>query len=205
MHKKCSAAEAFAAFMKAEDKMGYQVIIPRKIRPSEIHKIKDIPLIGWRYFPSSKNRKRCFCPACISKGEYGVRKAVWHKYDEHAKIYRQSKSKAEKIEQLMLMEDLIQFHKLPYAGWIDIIDKDVLNDAEMLDAMLVTVTKFMGYRGRLDYIEGLIPYALKVSPKTQGEFAFSIMCAFEDRGREILKPLLDIPEVINEIREYDES
>ena len=28
--------------------------------------------MGWRYFPGSHDRKPCFCPGCLVKGEYGT-------------------------------------------------------------------------------------------------------------------------------------
>ncbi|MDR2835328.1 MAG: hypothetical protein LBV69_03890 [Bacteroidales bacterium] len=51
--------------------MGFQVIITKKILKSEIHKIKYLPqIIGWRHYPKSHERKRCWCPACLTKGSF---------------------------------------------------------------------------------------------------------------------------------------
>ena len=68
---KINAAEAHNKLMNLEDKMGFQAIIDRKIYQNEITKIKNIPqIIGWRHFPKSHERKRCLCPACLTKGSY---------------------------------------------------------------------------------------------------------------------------------------
>ena len=68
---KLKASNTHNKFMNLEDKMGFQAIINRKIFPNEVTKIKGIPqIIGWRHFPKSHERKRCLCPACLSKGAY---------------------------------------------------------------------------------------------------------------------------------------
>jgi hypothetical protein len=66
-----NASETHNRFMNLDDKMGFQTIIGRKILPKEITKVKNIPqIIGWRHFPKSHERKRCLCPACLTKGSY---------------------------------------------------------------------------------------------------------------------------------------
>ena len=43
---------------------GYQVVIPRRIAPSEITRVKALPqVIGWRYVPGSKGKRPCACSA----------------------------------------------------------------------------------------------------------------------------------------------
>ena len=65
------ASESHNKFINLDDKMGFQTIIGRKIFPKEITKVKNIPqTIGWRHFPNSHKRKRCLCPACLTKGSY---------------------------------------------------------------------------------------------------------------------------------------
>jgi hypothetical protein len=72
---KTDATKAHNIFMNLEDKMGFQVIIERKIISNEITKIKNIPqVIGWRHFPKSHERKRCLCPACLTKGSFNSMK-----------------------------------------------------------------------------------------------------------------------------------
>jgi len=69
---KTTASEAHRILNEAEDKMGFQLIVPRKILKSEVTKTKNMPqIIGWRYYPKSHERKRCLCPACLQAGTYG--------------------------------------------------------------------------------------------------------------------------------------
>lgn len=75
VHRWMAASEAVAEFMGAEDKQGWQVVIPRRIEASEIHKTRSIPqVIGWRFFPSAKGKPPfCTCKFCI-RGEFGARR-----------------------------------------------------------------------------------------------------------------------------------
>jgi hypothetical protein len=68
-----TAAEAVSV-LSANPQFGFQVIVPRKILPSEISNTKVMPqLVGWRYYPAAKGRVPCGCPSC-QRGEYGGRK-----------------------------------------------------------------------------------------------------------------------------------
>jgi hypothetical protein len=68
---KAKSTEAHKIFISLEDKMGFQAIIPRKVKRNEITRIKNIPQItGWRYFPKSHEKKRCLCPDFLTKGSY---------------------------------------------------------------------------------------------------------------------------------------
>jgi hypothetical protein len=74
-HRWLSAAEAVAHFMVAEDPLGWEVVIPRRIEANEIHHARVIPqVIGWRYFPKAKGKAPfCACKFC-TRGEYGSAK-----------------------------------------------------------------------------------------------------------------------------------
>jgi len=73
-HAFVSASEAVAQFMMSGDPMGWEVVIPRRIRADEIHKVRLLPqVIGWRYFPKAKGKAPCTCRFCIG-GEYGSAK-----------------------------------------------------------------------------------------------------------------------------------
>jgi len=55
---------------------GYQVIIPRRIAPSEITRVKTLPqVVGWRYFPGSNGKWPCAC-LCCDRGQYGIRRLL---------------------------------------------------------------------------------------------------------------------------------
>ena len=68
-HKELTAAEAIGIIFNAEQAEGFEVLIPRKIEPNEIHKITTLPqVLGWRYYPEAKGKKPCGCPFC-TKGD----------------------------------------------------------------------------------------------------------------------------------------
>jgi hypothetical protein len=72
-HKKMSAAEAIALTSEVKTSEGYEVIVPRAIKKSEIHRTKRLPqVVGWRYYPNAHGRKPCPCPVC-QRGDYGSR------------------------------------------------------------------------------------------------------------------------------------
>jgi hypothetical protein len=73
-HQEMTAAEAVALMMSAENVEGFEVIVPRKIRKDEIHRVRRLPQItGWRYYPGSHGKVPCGCPFC-QRGLYGARK-----------------------------------------------------------------------------------------------------------------------------------
>jgi len=74
-HRWMSAAEAVGEFMAAEDAQGWEVVIPRRIEASEIHKTRRIPqLIGWRFSPKAKGKPPfCTCKFCV-RGDCGARR-----------------------------------------------------------------------------------------------------------------------------------
>jgi hypothetical protein len=79
-HQRMTAAEAVAAFHEAEPAEGFEVVIPRRIEPKEIHRVRMLPqVVGWRYYPGSHNKRPCGCPYC-QRGNYGAR-AVREKYE----------------------------------------------------------------------------------------------------------------------------
>jgi hypothetical protein len=71
-HRWMSAAEAVHEFNTAEDARGWDVIIPRRIDSSELHRVRQLPqVLGWRYSPESKGKPPfCTCKFC-TRGEYG--------------------------------------------------------------------------------------------------------------------------------------
>lgn len=55
---------------------GYEVVIPRRIEPSEIVRVKSLPqVVGWRYRPRANGRPPCAC-LCCERGAYGVRRLL---------------------------------------------------------------------------------------------------------------------------------
>ena len=101
LHLPMSAAEAVALMMEAGDRdpaaaraadsaakavqrgralpsspEGFEVIVPRRIAPKEIIRVKALPqLVGWRYRPGAHGQPPCAC-ICCERGQYGVRKLL---------------------------------------------------------------------------------------------------------------------------------
>jgi len=69
-----TAAGAVRVFRQHESGLGLEVLIPRKIEPSELMRIyTPTQLVGWRFSPGAKGRKPCGCPYC-ARGEIKSRK-----------------------------------------------------------------------------------------------------------------------------------
>ena len=74
-HVTTTAAQAVATVLQAGDAQGYEVLIPRAIKPSEIHAVRPVrQVIGWRYFPGSHGKRPCGCPICQPRGEIRSRR-----------------------------------------------------------------------------------------------------------------------------------
>jgi hypothetical protein len=68
-HVKVTAARAAAMMMETQGRLGFEVVIPRKILPDEIHRVRHLPqLVGWRYRPDSHRVHYCGCIACVGRG-----------------------------------------------------------------------------------------------------------------------------------------
>jgi hypothetical protein len=68
-HVEMTAARATRVIMDAKDARGYEVIIPRKILPKEIHAVREVnDVVGWRYYPDAHGKYLCGCPVCVPRG-----------------------------------------------------------------------------------------------------------------------------------------
>jgi hypothetical protein len=73
-HGWMSAAEAVALFTGIDDRLGWEVIVPRRIDATELHAVRRLPqVVGWRYMPGAHGRKPCGCDYC-QRGQYGARR-----------------------------------------------------------------------------------------------------------------------------------
>jgi len=74
-HRQLTAAQAVAEFDTANDAQGWEVVIPRRIDASEIHRVRTLPqVVGWRFSPESKGKEPfCACKFC-TRGDYGAQK-----------------------------------------------------------------------------------------------------------------------------------
>lgn len=69
---------------------GFEVIVPRRIAPGEILRVKALPqVVGWRYRPGAHGEAPCGC-ICCERGQYGVRKLL-RRVEEEEAAGRQSK------------------------------------------------------------------------------------------------------------------
>ncbi|MFH9613453.1 HEAT repeat domain-containing protein [Streptomyces pratensis] len=69
------AAEAVRRVAALEDPRGWEVFVPRTIRPGEIHRIRTAPqVVGWRYLPDAHGVRPCTCFGCRVRGGYGARR-----------------------------------------------------------------------------------------------------------------------------------
>ena len=75
VHRWLSAADAVAQFAAADDPLGWEVVIPRRIEANEIHRTRRLTqVVGWRFFPTAKGKPPfCTCKFC-TRGEYGSAK-----------------------------------------------------------------------------------------------------------------------------------
>jgi hypothetical protein len=70
-HRWMTAAEAVAVFMVSESREGWEIVIPRRVESSEIHRTRRLPeVVGWRYHPGAHGRKPCGCDYC-QRGLFG--------------------------------------------------------------------------------------------------------------------------------------
>ena len=74
---KMTAAESVATVMTHTAQMGLEVIVPRKILPSEITRIYRAPRItGWRFSPEAKGKPPfCRCRYC-HRGEIKANRLI---------------------------------------------------------------------------------------------------------------------------------
>jgi hypothetical protein len=74
-HVPMTAARAARIIMNAPDARGYEVIVPRKIGPGEIHAVRPVNrIVGWRYYAGAHGKYVCGCPACMPRGSIKSRK-----------------------------------------------------------------------------------------------------------------------------------
>jgi hypothetical protein len=74
-HAAMSAARAVRVIMEAPDPRGYEVLIPRKITPAEVHAVRSVSqVVGWRYYPDAHGKYLCGCPVCVPPGSIKSRK-----------------------------------------------------------------------------------------------------------------------------------
>lgn len=70
-----TAAEAVARIAALPDPRGWEVVVPRAVDASEVHRVRAVPQVaGWRYLPGAHGTRPCTCFGCRIRGEYGGRR-----------------------------------------------------------------------------------------------------------------------------------
>jgi len=68
-HQSMTAAEAVAVFISAENREGWEVVVPRRVEAKEIHLTKVLPqIVGWRFFPGAITLGLCVVTRCAGTG-----------------------------------------------------------------------------------------------------------------------------------------
>ena len=82
--KQSMSASQAAARLQKEQALGFEVIIPRSIRASEVRAIRSLPQgLGWRHFPGAHERGIfCGCKFC-QRGEFKSRR-IRERYEANA-------------------------------------------------------------------------------------------------------------------------
>jgi hypothetical protein len=83
-HRETTAADAAALLFRLAREhagrdgggaLGYEVIVPRAIRPAEVHRVRRPPQdVGWRHAPQARALNACPCPVCIPPGTINARR-----------------------------------------------------------------------------------------------------------------------------------
>ncbi|MFH8615539.1 HEAT repeat domain-containing protein [Streptomyces sp. NPDC017979] len=69
------AAQAVRRIATLDDPRGWEVFVPRAIRPREVHRVRAVPQVaGWRYVPGAHGARPCTCVGCRVRGGYGARR-----------------------------------------------------------------------------------------------------------------------------------
>lgn len=198
-HVKATASQAVAAFMKAKNRMGFQVVLPRKVHPEEIVRIRLVPPLGWRFYPVAKGRKPCLCPACIGRGEYGSRKLLAQKLEEHYHTFRHAQSVAQKCTALQEMAGLIEDHHLKFDRWQALLQDETLRNPSLYEEVGRIVTALKNRKA----LKILLAYLYRHPPDTQKIFAWQVLSGFLDQGEALLAPVRHLPVVMEQIEEFN--
>jgi hypothetical protein len=64
-----TAAEAVGVILAQPEPLGYEVMIPRRIKPSEIVAVRSVTQkLGWRTIPGTQKPSTCECEMCLPPG-----------------------------------------------------------------------------------------------------------------------------------------
>ena len=97
--REMSAAAAVGIILSHPEPLGYEVMIPRRIRPSEIVAVGHVAQkLGWRRIPGTQEALICTCPMCVPPGtvKSARRRAQFEALQERRAIAMVNASRAER-------------------------------------------------------------------------------------------------------------
>ena len=70
IHEEMSVGRAIGLLMTIPNPFGFEVIVPRPIRPDELIRVRTLrQVLGWRYHPDAHGKRpTCTCRVCLPKG-----------------------------------------------------------------------------------------------------------------------------------------
>ena len=201
-HEKMTANFAIESFSKAKDKMGYQVILPCAVTSSEIIKIKKLPPMGWRYYPEAKGKKlTCFCPSCITKGEYGKNVLLESRLSDFEKKFFAVVSPEDQASAISAISDIVCDHKMKIKSWTEIVKKADVSNTIVLEAIGWLLLNMRNDNATKVFLN-LLP---NTPAELQADFALSIILSEGEKGILSLGNIAHVPEVATVIKSYRED
>jgi len=98
--REMSAAAAVGVILSHPEPLGYEVMVPRRIKPTEIVAVRHVPQkLGWRSNPRrSQNASICTCPVCVPPGtvKSARRRAQFEELQDRRAIVTINSSRAER-------------------------------------------------------------------------------------------------------------
>ena len=201
-HKKGTAAEAVEAFMRMNDKMGFQVIIPRNIHTEEIIKIKDLYQgVGWRFYPKAHGKRMCLCPGCLAKGDINTNKHILQRFNELITELRSAQNSLERSTVLWNLRDFISDNKRRIRNWNEILF--VAEDKG--DEVRRALARVLSAVGNNDAFNAVIKILRETNDtETMAVCAEAIINIKKQKGFDYLKEYENIENVKSILDEYKE-
>jgi len=97
--REMSAAAAVGVILSHPEPLGYEVMIPRRIKPGEIVAVRHVPQkLGWRTNPRPGEASFCTCPICVPPGtvKSARRRAQFEELQDRRAIAIVNASRAER-------------------------------------------------------------------------------------------------------------
>jgi hypothetical protein len=97
--RQMSAAAAVGVILSHPEPLGYEVMIPRRIKPGEIVAVRHVTQkLGWRTNPRPREASYCPCPMCVPPGTVKAarRRAQFEELQDRAAIAMINAERAER-------------------------------------------------------------------------------------------------------------